>query len=278
MLGIEFDSQAMVLRLPADKLQSLLAEWHTRCSGGGIRVRGRHHAAREQGETSWPLFPAPLSRPAGTDAEVQDSPLAPTTVRAYTSARYTEFCLATNLPTLPLNQSGLCRYSAWLAAQIYHYIDAGTLGLVPFSVSNGVRQGSVTFFLFSLMVCWLICEILVLAVTGVVPLLERSVMLMMLYCGSLCLCNVRDCCSFSDSYKLEFNASKTQLICFYAPSVRPITPTISLNGSKLSYTDKVVHLGHLFTSIYFGRYRGYNEGCQGYKWKSKLTSMFLSLC
>ena len=36
VLGIEFDSQAMVLRLPADKLQrpqSLLAEWHTRCSG-----------------------------------------------------------------------------------------------------------------------------------------------------------------------------------------------------------------------------------------------------
>ena len=36
VLGIEFDSLAMVLRLPADKLQrhqSLLTEWHTRCSG-----------------------------------------------------------------------------------------------------------------------------------------------------------------------------------------------------------------------------------------------------
>jgi hypothetical protein len=36
VLGIEFDTQAMVLRLPSDKLQrlqSLLAEWHTRGSG-----------------------------------------------------------------------------------------------------------------------------------------------------------------------------------------------------------------------------------------------------
>ena len=41
---------------------------------------------------------------------------------------------------------------------------------------------------------------------------------------------------------------KTQLICFYASSVRPITPTIYLSGTKLSYSDKVVHLGHLFTS------------------------------
>ena len=35
MLGTEFDSQAMVLRFPPQKiqrLQSLLAEWHTRCS------------------------------------------------------------------------------------------------------------------------------------------------------------------------------------------------------------------------------------------------------
>ena len=30
------------------------------------------------------------------------------------------------------------------------------------------------------------------------------------------------CCTFSVAHKLEFNANKTQLICFHAPSVRPI--------------------------------------------------------
>jgi hypothetical protein len=48
-----------------------------------------------------------------------DSALAPATVRVYTSAqaRYAELCSATNLPALPLSQTVLCRYSAWLVAQ-----------------------------------------------------------------------------------------------------------------------------------------------------------------
>ena len=56
------------------------------------------------------------------------------------------------------------------------------------------------------------------------------------------------CCTFSVAHKLEFNANKTQLICFHAPSVRPIAPTIYFNGTKLSYSDQVVHLGHILTS------------------------------
>ena len=55
------------------------------------------------------------------------------------------------------------------------------------------------------------------------------------------------CCSISVSHKLTFNATKTQLICFYAPSVRPITPAIYFNGIKLSFMDQVVHLGHILT-------------------------------
>ena len=39
----------------------------------------------------------------------------------------------------------------------------------------------------------------------------------------------------------NFNAGKTQLICFYAPSVRPISPSIYFNGTQLSYSDKVIH-------------------------------------
>ena len=60
-----------------------------------------------------------IARLDGLVRRLFDSALAPTTVRAYTSAqaRYAEFCSATNLPTLPLTQPGLCRYSTWLAAQ-----------------------------------------------------------------------------------------------------------------------------------------------------------------
>ena len=56
------------------------------------------------------------------------------------------------------------------------------------------------------------------------------------------------CCSFAVTHKLEFNAGKTQLICFYAPSVRPISPSMYFNGTQLSYSDKVIHLGHILTS------------------------------
>ena len=55
------------------------------------------------------------------------------------------------------------------------------------------------------------------------------------------------CHSFALSHKLEFNANKTQLICFYAPSVPPITPSIYFNDVLLSYSNHVVHLGHLLT-------------------------------
>ena len=44
---------------------------------------------------------------------------------------------------------------------------------------------------------------------------------------------------------MEFNASKTQLICLYAPSVAPITPS---NSTLLSYSNQVVHLGHILTN------------------------------
>ena len=56
------------------------------------------------------------------------------------------------------------------------------------------------------------------------------------------------CRSFAVSHKLEFNASKTQLICFYAPSVAPVTPFIYFNSTLLSYSNQVVHLGHILTN------------------------------
>ena len=55
------------------------------------------------------------------------------------------------------------------------------------------------------------------------------------------------CCSFSVSHKLTFNATKTQLICYYAPSVCPITPVIYFNGIKISFMNQVIHLDHVLT-------------------------------
>ena len=82
-----------------------------------------------------------IARLDGLVRRLFDSALAPTTVRAYTSAqaRYAEFYSATNLPTLLLTQSGLCRNSAWLAAQnillrtIKYYLRCAT-----FSFTAGV--------------------------------------------------------------------------------------------------------------------------------------------
>ena len=46
------------------------------------------------------------------------------------------------------------------------------------------------------------------------------------FCASAMRMMLLICCSFSVSHILMFNPTKTLLICFYAPSVRPITPTI----------------------------------------------------
>ena len=51
--------------------------------------------------------------------QLLNSALVPSTIHAYTSAQtwYAEFCSVTQLLLLPLTESGLCRFSAWLAAQ-----------------------------------------------------------------------------------------------------------------------------------------------------------------
>ena len=67
-------------------------------------------------------------------------------------------------------------------------------------------------------------------------------------CASAMRIMLEVCRSFAVSHKLEFNASKTQLICFYAPSVAPITPSIYFNSTLLSYSNQVVHLGHILTN------------------------------
>ena len=64
-------------------------------------------------------------------------------------------------------------------------------------------------------------------------------------CASALRTMLESCCSYAVSHKLEFNACQTQLICFYTP---PITPSIYFHDMLLSYSDHVVHLGHILTN------------------------------
>ena len=125
----------------------------------------------------------------------------------------------------------------------------------PFSVSNGVRQGSVISpHLFAVYLDGLLLELCNSGVdcywgcsfAGGFSYADDVVLLAPSASVLRIMLNI--CCTFSVADKLEFNANKTQLICFHAPSVRPIAPTIYFNGTKLSYSDQVVHLGHILTS------------------------------
>ena len=125
----------------------------------------------------------------------------------------------------------------------------------PFSVSNGVRQGSVISpHLFAVYLDGLLLELCNSGVgcywgcsfAGGFSYADDVVLLAPSASALRIMLNI--CCTFSVAHKLEFNANKTQLICFHAPSVRPIAPTIYFNGTKLSYSDQVVHLGHILTS------------------------------
>ena len=111
----------------------------------------------------------------------------------------------------------------------------------PFSVSNGVRQGSVLSpHLFAVIDSLLLdlCDSGVGCYWGcsfVGALSYADDVVLLAPCASAMRMMLQICCSFSVSHKLTFNATKTQLICFYAPSVCLITPAIHFNGIELFY-------------------------------------------
>ena len=123
---------------------------------------------------------------------------------------------------------------------------------VPFSVSNGVRRGSIVPpFLFSVYVD---CLLLELSKSGVGcywgsvfdgAFCYAADIVLLAPCASALRIMLDICNSFATKRKLEFHVNKTQLICFHLP---PKSATILLNNVVLQYSSKVTHLGHILTS------------------------------
>ena len=124
----------------------------------------------------------------------------------------------------------------------------------PFSVSNGVRQGSVLSpVLFSVYLDELL-EMLGNSGVGchwggsfVGALCYADDIVLLAPCASALRHMLNICDSFATSHGLVFNANKTQLICFRRCHTLSNIPTISFNDITLPFLKEVTHLGHILT-------------------------------
>ena len=123
----------------------------------------------------------------------------------------------------------------------------------PFCVSNGVRQGSVLSpVLFAVYLDGLLEELSASGVgcywgcmfAGAFCYADDIVLLAP--CPSALRTMLSICSSYAISHRLEFNANKTQLICFHTSPIRPYASPIFVNDVKLD-SDKIIHLGHTLT-------------------------------
>ena len=118
---------------------------------------------------------------------------------------------------------------SWYATQVRW----GTCLSDVFHVSNGVRQGSVLSpVLFAVYLDGLVAELSGSGVgcywdslfAGAFCYADDIVLLTP--CASALRTMLNICSSYAVSHGLEFNANKTQLICFHMPSIRQYTATI----------------------------------------------------
>ena len=64
-------------------------------------------------------------------------------------------------------------------------------------------------------------------------------------CQSALRIMLKICCDFASNHGLEFNSSKSQLICFRKSSRCTHPISIHMNGQPLRLSDEVCHLGHI---------------------------------
>ena len=118
-----------------------------------------------------------------------------------------------------------------------------------FGISNGVRQGSILSpFLFALYLDGLLSELVECGgnlFAGCLCYADDIVLLAP--CPSALRMMLNICGDYASFHGLEFNASKTQLICFRQSSRCTSSASIFLNGLQLHFSDEVSHLGHILT-------------------------------
>ena len=123
-----------------------------------------------------------------------------------------------------------------------------------FSVSNGVRHRSVLSpLLFALYLDGLLSALVESGVgcywgnmfAGCLCYVDDIVLLAP--CQSAPRIMLKICCDYASNHGLEFNSSKSQLICFRKSSHCTHPISIHMNGQLLRLSDEVCHLGHILS-------------------------------
>ena len=140
--------------------------------------------------------------------------------------------------------------SSWYSSQECR-VRWGTCLSSSFRVSNGVRQGSVLSpLLFAVYLDGLLCDLIDCGVgcywknlfAGCVCYADDIVLLAP--CPSALRTMLNICCKYASDHGLEFNTTKSQLICFRRSSQQEFPVVIHMNDEQLQFSDKVTHLGH----------------------------------
>ena len=143
--------------------------------------------------------------------------------------------------------------SSWYSSQECR-VRWGTCLSSSFRVSNGVRQGSVLSpLLFAVYLDGLLCDLIDCGVgcywknlfAGCVCYADDIVLLAP--CPSALRTMLNICCKYASDHGLEFNTTKSQLICFRHSSQQEYPVVIHMNDEQLQFSDKVTHLGHILS-------------------------------